>query len=214
MGGSGWLSREAAEGMRKLTQKEAEQDPYDVVPYRAFLRMMQRIFLDGIYMGDTFLLDVGCGVGHYAKVVGRFYPLIEYRGCDVSKHMIEFAKADHGEERFFICDVTKLTAGADIILASSLIEPCPNWRDALAHLLSLNFQWLILHRVRVFNDPKRLTKERTYTTIYGTDTFEVVHNQPELMCLIADGGGVVTHTIAYQVEPKTQLLCLLVEKTK
>lgn len=208
----GWLSLSAAEGMRALTQKEAEQDPFDVVPYRAFLEMMRHIFRDGIPDdGVTSLLDVGCGVGHYYRIVNTFYPFIEYIGCDLSRHMIEFARQDYGQ-RFFVSDATALAVGAEIILASSLIEPCPNWREVLAHLLSLDFQWLILHRVRVFN-VEHLTEERTYTTIYGTDTFEVVHNYPELLYLIADGGCKVTHIIQYQVEPETQLLCLLVEKT-
>ena len=212
----GWLSKEAAEGMRRLTKEEARQDSLDVAPYRVVLKMMRHIFGDGVPGSTTYLLDVGCGVGHYARLVDTFYPLVSYCGCDISRDMIEFARADHdhGEDRFFVCDATKLTVGADIILASSLMEVCGNWEEILAHLLSLDFQWLILHRVRVFGYAERPTEQKTYQTIYGTEAIEVTHNWPELLRLIADGGGEVTHTLAYQVGPDAQLLCLLVEKTK
>lgn len=164
------------------------------------------------------LLDVGCGVGAYAALIDEFFPGVEYRGCDISPHMIEAARWEYGicsprrKRRFFVSDALSLENGADIILASSLIEVCPNWRNVLRHLCSLRLKFLILNRVRLWNDPGHPTTERIYTTIYETPSFEVVHNWETLRAVAQQAGAVNTHTIPYQVEPETQLVCLLFEK--
>jgi SAM-dependent methyltransferase len=210
---NGWLDRRAAEGMLLLVEEALEKPVEETPPFKAFLDMMEHI---GLERGT--LLDVGCGVGGYSALVDRFYPGIEYRGCDISPHMIEIArrKFDHIKlgyvSRFVVRDALKLQRGADIILASSLIETCPNWRHVLRHLCSLDFQYLILNRVRIWNDEGRPALERIYQTIYKTGSFEVIHNWGELAQLTWDAGVANTHTIAYQVEPETQLVCLLFEK--
>jgi len=214
---NGWLDRRAAEGML-LQVKEELAKPLETPPFQAFLDMLGHI---GSERGNS-LLDVGCGVGAYAALVDKFHPGIEYRGCDISPHMIEIARREFDPDfgrgrgsRFTVRDALDLQWGADIILASSLIEVCPNWRDVLRHLCSLDFKWLILNRVRLWNDPDHPTTERIYTTIYGTPSFEVVHNGHRwgtLRTIPKEAGGINTHTIVYQAEPETRLVCLLFER--
>ena len=203
---NGWLDPRAAEGQLLQVEKALKKDPLDVPPFRAFLEAMRYI---DIQHGT--LIDVGCGVGGYAALVDRFFPYICYLGYDISPHMIELARKHFGF-RFFVRDALELELGATIILASSLIETCPNWRHVLQHLCSLQFRWLILNRIRLWNDPDHPATERVYTTIYKVPSFEAVHNLGELTELIGQAGAKITHTIIYQAEPETRLVCLLLEK--
>jgi SAM-dependent methyltransferase len=157
------------------------------------------------------ILDVGCGTGGYAALIDRLWPQLTYTGCDISELMIDYAREDYGD-RFFVSDALDLVYGADIILASSIIEVCPNWREVLAHLLQLPFQWLVLSRVRVWHDDEHPNVEEEYMCGYGVPAFRVIHNEPELTKLIWEGGGILKFCYAYQVEPETALLTMVVEK--
>jgi SAM-dependent methyltransferase len=214
----GWLDPKAAEGQLLLVKEALEKPMWETPHFQAFLDMMKHIFGGcGCKSMSYSLLDVGCGVGAYAALVNRFFPAIRYAGCDVSSHMIELAIQHFGMlGHFFVCDALGLDreGSPDIILASSLIEVCPNWRNVLRHLCSLQSKFLILNRVRLWNDPEHPTTENVYTTIYGTPSFEVVHNWETLRAIAQEAGVINTYTIAYQVEPETQLVCLLFEKRK
>jgi SAM-dependent methyltransferase len=216
----GWLDPKAAEGQLLLARETLQKPMWETPHFQAFLDMMKHIMGGCSCESMSYsLLDVGCGVGAYAALVDRFFPHISYRGCDISPHMIEIARREFDPDfgrgrgsRFTVRDVLDLRSGADIILASSLIEVCPNWRDVLRHLCSLQFKWLILNRVRLWNDPDHPTTEQVYATIYETSSFEAVHNWETLRAIAREAGVVNTHTIAYQVEPETQLVCLLFER--
>lgn len=203
---SGWLDRRAADGQRRAF-REALNRPLDETP--PFVGLMKA--MEWIHPEHGLFLDVGCGAGGYAALVDRRWPQLHYLGCDISPHMIEFAIEDYGE-RFFVCDVMDLDVGADIILGSSIVEVCPDWKSVLGHLLSLPFTWLILNRVRVWHDPVRPTAERFYTTGYGTTSFEVIHNLGEFTDLITQGKEKTAWCYSYQVDPGSALLTMVVEK--
>ena len=211
---SGWLDRQAAEGQARLVLEELARPLAKTPPYEAFVNVMAHI------PAPRDLLDIGCGVGAYYELLHRYYPSVGYRGCDISPEMIRLAKETFEPEvrlgrsnHFFVDDAMDVCTGADVILASSLVEVCPNWRDVLRHLFSLDFRYLILSRVRIWSDVGRETRERTYETIYTTTSFEVTHNWPELTRLIWDAGGVIDHTQVYQVDPDS-LLCSLLCATR
>lgn len=204
---NGWLDRRAAEGQRQAFREALNANLNETPPFRGFRKAMEFI-----QPKSGLLLDVGCGAGGYAALVDKYWPQLDYLGCDISNYMIEFAREDYGD-RFFVCDVMDLDRGAEIILGSSIVEVCPDWQAVLSHLLSLPFGSLILSRARVWHDPEHATTEQFYITGYGTTSFEVTHNKKELTDAIAEGGGLVTFCYAYQVEPDTSLLTMVVEES-
>ena len=212
---NGWLKESAATGMRKLVHGEKSQrHPRQVPPWSAFLDVMAHIKLNGDLGSNPTLLDAGCGVGAYAWLVDDYYPGFQYRGCDISPSMIEYARRDYGD-RFFVADMLDLEQGADVILVSSVIEACPLWRAAVRHLLTLDFQYLLLHRVRIWNDCSRESDESYHQMpLYGISTFIVFHNRDELLDLIENAGGKVTRMLVYQMEPQFSLCSLLIRRAE
>lgn len=208
---NGWLDRRAAEGQREAFREALAKPLAETPPFAAFQKAMRHIY-PHVYPVGGLLLDVGCGAGGYAALVDRLWPKLVYLGCDVSPHMIEFAKEDYGD-RFFVCDALNVMAEPEpaIILASSVLEVCRNWQEILSHLLALPFEWLILNRVRVWNDDGP-THVAEYLTGYGTTSIEVAHNQLELTRLIREGGGMLVYAEPYQVEPETVLATMVIEK--
>lgn len=206
----GWLDPRAADGMLALAIADLAKDPDKTPPFRAFLQIMEYVLPTLPDFWQVTLLDVGCGVGHYAVLCDRHLSgKVFYQGCDISPHMIDRARNLAGD-RFFLADALSLKLRADIILASSLIEVCPNWEEVLAHLIKLAHFWLILARVRVWKDADHPTTIRTYETIYSTTTTEVVHNRDELFGVIARANGHVKLTVPYQIDPEFYLCSLAI----
>jgi ubiquinone/menaquinone biosynthesis C-methylase UbiE len=58
---------------------------------------------------DSFLLDVGCGLGHGAYIYNKYYELNNITAIDVHKDNIEFAKNNFNGINYLVGDATKLS---------------------------------------------------------------------------------------------------------
>jgi len=54
------------------------------------------------------ILDIGCGNGNWAKIIKKEFPDIRYKGIDISKKMVNLAKANVPEAEFEVGDVRNL----------------------------------------------------------------------------------------------------------
>ena len=65
-----------------------------------------------LYRGEKYLiskfiknndsvLDIGCGQGGLFKILNKKYKNISYTGIDFNKNMIEFAKSNYSEAKFY-----------------------------------------------------------------------------------------------------------------
>lgn len=211
----GWLDPRAAEGQLRGVLEAQKGSWLDLPPVPAFLGAMRHIRLDSGQRGSLTLLDVGCGVGMYYAVCKTHCPGVIYAGCDFSPHMIALAKKHFSEDVFFVADITgEALLGYDILLASALLEVCQDWRGVLDSLMVQNSAWLILNRVRVWHDPGQPTEHREYETPYGTTSWDVTHNWPQLAKAIWDNGGSIIHTRAYQVDAESTLMCYTIKLSR
>lgn len=212
----GWLDPLAATGQLRLVLEAQEKGWLTLPPVPAFLDAIGYIQEDDGSGLPLTLLDVGCGVGMYAAVCREHCPNIIYDGCDLSPHMIALAREHFGAGKFFVANAATIDEQNydDIILASCLLDVCPDWQGVLANLIKQEPIYLILNRVRVWNDPCRPTECREYTTCYDTTSWAVTHNWPQLASVIKQYGYRNTYALAYQVEPETTLMCYVLKAKK
>jgi ubiquinone/menaquinone biosynthesis C-methylase UbiE len=100
---------------------------------RKVMKKLRKRNLDGI------LMDLGCGPGHLAEMIGRKYPGLSVTGVDISRTMIETAwrkrdESEHANVRFLVGDVHQLPfddAEVDFVLSTLSLH---HWRDASSAL--------------------------------------------------------------------------------
>lgn len=141
----GWDRQDVARAQWSLVRQELKADPATIGPYAAFQWAM-----DIIGLKDATLLDVGCGVGHYAILCKRLYPDIRYHGTDISQAMIDQARQIAPLATFSVCDFKdNAFEDYDIILAGQVVEQLDNPPASLDLLLTLARRYIILNRIRL-----------------------------------------------------------------
>ena len=156
---STWALKEVADGQMRLVLAEMEQDPKTVLPYRYFLEAMEVIHpQDGIA-----ILDVGCGCGHYGRLVSQFYPKLGYCGTDFSEYMVANARLICPNGAFWKNEFFDNPFHSfDIVLTSSTMEYTRDPFEALRAVLTGFKQYAILHRMRLTDGPSEHFDEPTY----------------------------------------------------
>lgn len=142
----GWDLPEVAEAQRELVERELALDPASVAPYRAFLRAMEVIPEE--YRSE--LMDLGCGVGHYATLLRLAFPRTRYIGVDNSRAMIEAAALREPRASFRLQEImdTSLT-GIRLVLHSVAAEVGPNALSNVCYILDMAPGYIIWNRIRI-----------------------------------------------------------------
>lgn len=105
--------------------------------------------------GDK-ILEVGCGRGFYAHIIGIFFPKISYTGIDINKEHLQIAKvfAQAPNVNFRKIDATKLPFADkvfDKIICTEVLEHIENDRLALSEL----YRVLKPHGIAVITVPNK-----------------------------------------------------------
>lgn len=159
----GWDRPEVAEAQRELVIRELSQDSMTVGPYAAF-----RWAMDTIGLERATLLDVGCGVGHYAVLCERFYPGVHYHGTDLSDIMTVYARLLAPLSTFSVCEFRdNRFEDFDIVLASQVVEMTDDPPGALDILLTRARRFVILNRIRLTIEVSHRIAEATYAGNMG-----------------------------------------------
>lgn len=153
----GWDLPQVAAAQYALVTQELMNES-EIGPYAAFRWAMDII---GLERGS--LLDVGCGVGHYAVLCERFYPAIRYHGTDLSDAMLVYARGLAPLATFSVCEFhDNKFADYDIILTGQTIEQTDDPPEALDWLLTHARRYVILNRIRLTPDESHRFVESTY----------------------------------------------------
>lgn len=136
------------------------------------------------------LLEVGCGGGHYARVLARLLPvpLGAYLGLDRSPHMLALARRREPGHPFVIGDATRLPfadASFDLVLDGGALLHVLRWREALAEARRVARAGVVLHQVPLVRGrPTALVRKRAY----GGPVLEWVWAEEELRAAMRSEG--------------------------
>ena len=172
---SGWkeASSKAFQQQFALNLRELSDPP---IHWRFFLEELTRI------KNAKRIVDVGCGVGSFSKLIRMWYGGIDYIGYDYSEAAIQTAKSMWGQfgefEEKDYHDISKSDIQeGDVILANALCDVLPDGDECFEHILSLGASNVIFLRVRVTDKESYYEEYEAYGEI---DTYAFYHNTENL----------------------------------
>jgi len=182
MANSFWEEKEVAIAQYNLVMSELAMSPLPQV-YLVFIDAIKIIGPDRM----SSLLDIGCGVGHYACVLHRYFSGIHYIGTDVSRYMIEIAKQTAPFAEFHVCEFFENDlSGADAVMASSSMEYTKDPVRAMQFLLQGPQKFTILHRLHLTPGNTAPVLESTYC---GKKEPKMHWNSDDIMRMIDDANA-------------------------
>jgi len=180
---SGWkeASKKAFEQQFLLNLRELNDPPNH---WKFFLEELNRMKKE-----NTRVIDVGCGVGSFAKLIRMWHGEVEYVGYDYSSAAITTAKEMWGDiGTFEEKDYEDLSAHDikenDIIVANALCDVLPDGDHCMKHLLSLGAKNVIFLRVRITEKQSYFEEYEAYGEI---KTYAFYHNRKNLNTYINEG---------------------------
>lgn len=163
-----WLRADVAQAQRELVEREL-LEPEKVEPYRMFKMAMEYVLLKSpaVYAqpgkADCWhLLDVGCGVGHYGVLCGRYFPNVIYFGSDYAISMIRLAKQVFPDGIYFWDSFEQNKFETfEIVHISQCIELTADPWAALGLVIGRAARFVILNKLRLA-DKSGFIDEDTY----------------------------------------------------
>jgi len=137
------------------------------------------------------LVDLGCGVGHYATFIHQQWPEMLYTGIDASQAMVDVAQEHCKNPRaeFFCFSLDNYDYPSkfyQIALHSQALEYTPHPAENLAHLLRQGPRYIILHKIRFTEDRSAPSHRLMELTYCGHQEEVYLWNEFELLKMIED----------------------------
>ena len=180
---SGWkeASTKAFQQQFALNLRELNDPPSH---WRFFLEELARI------KSASRIVDIGCGVGSFSKLLRMWHGNVEYIGYDYSEAAIKTASTMWGEfgkfeEKDYHDIVSKDINDGDVIVANALCDVLPNGDECFDHILSLGANNVIFLRVRITEKESYYEEYEAYGEI---NTYAFYHNENRLAEMINDSG--------------------------
>lgn len=133
------------------------------------------------------VLDIGCGIGAYAKLIKDNDLNIDYKGIDYSKNAIEIAKKQWNFGEFECQDFQDLAEEQlcqfDLVHMGALLDVLPDGNEALRLILSKNPKNVLISRIEITKNPSHYSIYNAYDTI---TTYSFKHNQKELILMFEE----------------------------
>tara|TARA_Y100001937_G_scaffold32893_2_gene46910 strand:- start:19081 stop:19701 length:621 start_codon:yes stop_codon:yes gene_type:complete len=172
---SGWkeASAKAFEQQFALNLRELSDPP---THWRFFLEELSRI------KNSKRVVDIGCGVGSFSKLIRMWHGDLNYVGYDYSEAAIETAKNMWGEfgafeQRDYHDISTKDIQDGDVVVANALCDVLPDGDECFEHILSLGAKNVIFLRVRTTEKESFYEEYEAYGEI---QTYAFYHNESGL----------------------------------
>jgi len=176
---SGWkeASSKAFQQQFALNLRELNDPP---THWRFFLEELGRI------KNAKRVVDIGCGVGSFSKLIRMWYGDVKYTGYDYSEAAIKTANSMWGEfGKFEVKDYHDISfsdiADGDVIVANALCDVLPDGDECFEHILSLGAKNVIFLRIRITDKESYYEEYEAYNEI---DTYAFYHNQEKIADMI------------------------------
>tara|TARA_B100001175_G_scaffold317284_1_gene333620 strand:- start:3192 stop:3845 length:654 start_codon:yes stop_codon:yes gene_type:complete len=129
-----------------------------------------RVKYSQLYKGEKYLinrflkkndsiLDIGCGQGGLFKILNKKYKKINYTGIDFNKKMIELAKSNFPDAKFY--HFTKknyykfFKKKFDVVIIFGILHLNPNWKKIIVNASKVAKRAIIFdHRIELIKSSK------------------------------------------------------------
>lgn len=172
-----WKNESVSAKQLELNLRELSSESSYPAHWRFFLDLIKK-------KGYKSILDIGCGVGAYSKLIKDNCPDIQYTGIDYSDAAIKIAQKQWGFGTFMCLDYKELDEdfldGFDLVHLGAFLDVLPNGNDALEFILTKKPKNLLISRIEITKNPSHFTVYNAYDTI---QTYSYKHNQKELVLI-------------------------------
>lgn len=153
--------------------------------------------------------DLGCGAGCYYGLLKETSKLrnLTYYGYDYAPYAIKLAKETWSYSHFYEADAflfEKPDGNKQMLVCNALLDVLPNADTLLNQLLKLNFQYLVLQRVR-FDDKSHADEDVAYGEVLNHIYF---HNEIDFLDRLSNYYKVIK-SFKYDNNKLIDLLCEL-----
>ena len=169
---SGWKEASTKAFQQQFTRNLRELN--DPPPHwRFFLEELARI------RHVSRVVDIGCGVGSFAKLLRMWHGNVDYIGYDYSEAAIKTASSMWSEfgkfqEKDYHDISSKDIKDGDVIVANALCDVLPDGDECFDHILSLGAKNVMFLRVRLTDKESYYEEYEAYGEI---DTYAFYHNE-------------------------------------
>lgn len=133
------------------------------------------------------VLDLGCGVGAYYKLLQDNFPGVKYVGMDYAFEAVDLAKKHWGYKEFYQKDLWDLTQkdleSYDLIHMGALLDVLPNGDEALSYILSLSPKSVLVSRMELYHSNENRAPT-TYTAYDTITTYKYTHKLGNVLRII------------------------------
>lgn len=127
------------------------------------------------------VLDIGCGVGSYYRLLKDNISGVNYTGIDYSESAISIAKDNWKDDCFICMDYKDLNSdfmrSFDLVHMGAFISILANGNEALDYVLSLEPANVLVSRMDITKSPTSFGTYKAYDLI---DTYSFFMNEDEL----------------------------------
>jgi len=156
-----WKNQSVFEQQLKLNLTQISSPSSYPEHWNVFLTYLKEITPQNV-------LDIGCGVGIFYKLLQNHNPNIQYTGVDYSIEAINIAKQQWGVDCFFKKDLWDLNkdwiSQFDLLYLGALLDVLPNGNEALEFILSLEPQNILIGRMEI-EENDSVTEYEAYNLI-------------------------------------------------
>jgi 2-polyprenyl-3-methyl-5-hydroxy-6-metoxy-1,4-benzoquinol methylase len=177
-----WTLEEVAKEHDNLNKSYFEQKKINIPYFETLKKAIVYIILHENKLYSC--LDVGCGAAWMAVYLMQegFKNNILYEGLDISNAMIEKAKNNFPQGKYYIEDILEFDSHDvwDIVMANGSIEHFLNYKDFINKLINLSNDWIIINKIFFQKDDKD-TEQMICPTYAGHKQTRMVLNYNEFI---------------------------------
>lgn len=156
-----------------------------VAPFDVFRTLLSAVGVTAKQGRGKSLLEVGCGVGHYASVLWHFAPKMSYTGVDFSAEMVRTVRTHYSSPMVAIQAAAEElpfpNESYDVVVLGSVIGCCNDWQAAVREAFRVSRKFVMVHRAALHENPEWPPIQNSVKTAYDVEMAERIIHRRELM---------------------------------
>lgn len=111
------------------------------------------------------VLDVGCAVGNFSRIIHELNPKIAYTGADTAEGMLAEARQRHPDAEFRLVNGSKLPfedGSFDLAMCMGVLHHNPDYLDMIAEMVRVSRRFVVVDLPRLVTQPYTYDLSKSY----------------------------------------------------